>query len=229
VREQNGTTTSSPLKNYAPPPELSEDVLENMEVASGLGDEPEKFDQPSEENVVDADLHEEMQETTEAAADHIGEQPEPVSDDPVIRDKQNQLKSLQDEMRVLQTECFELEQLGITISKLNPKDSDLTFLEPSLDLLLSSIDESIDPLNPPLESHETFKKDPAKFLTLFAPGNLLMSYETWEKKVRGRQKFVYQTTFAAPRSWPPSTLNVTFETTSTIRIHQPARGRCVRR
>lgn len=213
VRGQNGTITSSPLKNHAPPPELSEDVFENMEVASGLGDEAEDIDQPSGDVPVDADLQEEMEKTTEDANDHVEEQPQTDSDDPVIRDKQDQLKALQDQLRALQTECSELEKLGTTISKLNNKTSDLSILEPSLDLLLSSIDETVDPLNPPLESHPIFVKHPSKFLTLFAPGNLVMSYETWEKKVRGRQKFVYQTTFAAPRPWPPSTLNVTFETT----------------
>ncbi|KAJ9652816.1 hypothetical protein H2198_007946 [Neophaeococcomyces mojaviensis] len=213
VRGPNRTTTSSPLKPRDPPPEQSEDAVDNVEVASGLGEEPEEEGYGNKNAAADEYFQEEVPETTEDAGDHAEEQSQDDLDDPVIRDKMSELKVLQDQLQVLQTDCRELERLGTTITKLNTKTSDLSTLEPTLELLLSSASKSIDPRNPPLESHPLFQKDPTAFLTLFAPGNLIMSYETWEKQVRGRQKFVYQTTFAAPRPWPPTALNITFETT----------------
>lgn len=222
VRTQDGTVTSSPLKPRAAPLESSK-APDHMEIASGLGGEEEEQQQQQEEqeendlgsadNEISKGARSDILSETAEGVNLLSEEELYLPENVQTSNSNNKLKALQDQLQMLKAECNDLETLSTKISKSNIQALDWASLDDSFELLLSSLCRTIDPLYPPLESHELFRKNPTKFMTLFSPGNLIMSYQTWEKKVKGARKFIYETTLAAPKPWPLETFNLTFETT----------------
>lgn len=202
VRIRGGHVTSSPLKPKAPAPAVEEpqEDLDHAEIASGIED----------------DLEEEVQNQSIEGVEDLEE-----TDDPTIRDKQQQLRSLQMDLKALQEQYDKLQTISKDINQNKSKTHAPTNLDENLTFLLNSLPPPKETWPPRPEDHPLFQKHPQTYLTLFSPGNLRMSYQCWEDtnpsttKTKGqapsRNTFVCQTTFAAPEPWPPSTLNLTFD------------------
>lgn len=211
VRVRNENVHSSPLKARDLPPMHAEEVEEHEEIASGIGDEVEDsptnsgnivHDDSIDEVVNDVEPEEELTPKTslEQAEDN---------EDPVIQEKLLKLKAFQEQLQALKTKCSKLEALSKSFSESDMQDS--TQRSQAAELLLAGYEDAHDSLVPRSEDQQIFKQNAEKYLTIFAPHGLRMSYETWEQTTKGSQKFVYQTTFAAPACWPRSTLLATFD------------------
>lgn len=196
-RNKDTKLTSSPLKPRAPPPVIEPEVDDQVELASGIGDEDEEDNGPVPTMAADENLDE-------------------ASDDPVIQEKQRQLRDIQAQLHSIQADYRELKTFTTSIAKARSHVFDFTDTKviEDMDLALTSLSTPPKSLTTQPEEDEKFKKYPGAFLTLFAPSNLQVSYETFEKKGRAcAQKVVYQMTLVAPEPWPPTALNITFDTT----------------
>jgi len=192
IRLGDGHITSSPLKpkQTAPAPIEPEEDLDDAEAASGIGD----------------DLEEERENPMSDSGLDPGE-----TDDPTVRDKQQQLRSLQEGLKALQEQCDKLKKISSTTSQNKSQALSPDKLDEDLEYLLDSVSKPTKSWFPHVEDHPLFKKNTGTYLTLFSPDNLQLSYQCWQETTKTRNKIVYQTTFAAPEPWPPNILSLTFD------------------
>lgn len=228
-RVRHGNIHSSPLKPRDLPP-ITQEEDEDLEVASGIGDEPEDLPERSggtpdlelveaivrdtvedidESNIENEDqdnpFNEEFQ--PDLPAETLPEQVE--DDDPKVQEKFRKLKAFQAQLKALKNKCSDLEALNVKFND-NLINNDPVERLKAAELLLASYEDPPKRQVPQPEDKRIFKQNAGKYLTSFAPYGFRMSYETWEQCVKGSQKFVYQTTFGAPACWPPLTLATTF-------------------
>lgn len=193
ARLGNGHITSSPLKPKQAAPALIEpEDLDDAEAASGIGDD---------------DVEEEREDAIAESGLDLGEN----ADDSTVRGKQQQLRSLHEDLKVLQEQCDKLKKIGSAAfqNKSNPHSPDE--LDQDLEYLLGCVSRPAASRVSRPEDHPLFKKNTYTYLTLFSPSNFRLTYQCWQKTTKTRNSVVYQTTFAAPRPWPPNTLNLTFD------------------
>lgn len=179
-------------KQAAPALIEPEEDLDDAEAASGIGDD---------------DVEEEREGATAESGLDLGEK----TNDPTVRGKQQQLRSLHEDLKVLQEQCDKLKKIGSAAfqNKSNPHSPDE--LDQDLEYLLGCVSRPATSRVSRLEDHPLFKKNTYTYLTLFSPSDFRLTYQCWQKTTKTRNSVVYQTTFAAPQPWPPNTLNLTFD------------------
>ena len=219
TRLREGHVTSSPLKPRAVAPLPTEDEadLARAEIASGIGDEVEDEDiqYTIADEQEDAEGHADTAEATAGAGDVIHQE----TIDPVVQEKQKQLEALQQQLRNLKQDLGKIEAFSTSVSRSSTQIDGDAF-DTGLELILNSNITRTNSWLPRKEDQDLFKEKCSSYLTLFAPNGLRMSYETWEKKIKGSQKFVYQTTFAAPACWPAHTFSLDLETTIDLETNE---------
>lgn len=189
------------------------DLPDDVEVASGLPDEEHNGVSLEEgdfynSNVEAADVDVER----DVAASDLRPTTDEVqiATDPDMIERNDRIKSLQAELLALQVESKKMQGLGARLNK-NPK-VDLDTLEDDFQLVLQNIDHNELTSMLATDQDPLFQKNASSYLTVFTDPSLKMSYDTWDRTVGERQKFVYQTTFTASSPWPPGTLTVTLDT-----------------
>lgn len=213
---RGGNVQSSPLKPRDMPPILSEDeddMADNAEIASGLGEDEQDVTSTTHDDVPAADVSasgSEDQRGITAPDIRSAKDGDYTTKNLDMIAKNQKIKSLQEELQVLQEESRKLKALGSRLSK--HLNIDTESLPEDFGLVLQSIDHHDSNSNLPTDQHPSFQKHTSSYLNLFADAAFVMSYETWEKTVAGRQKFVYQTTFRAAQPWPTDTLKINLET-----------------
>lgn len=218
VRIRGGNIYSSPLKPREMAPVLSEDegdAENDVEIASGLGDDDQDVTATTNSAVDAMDvsaagsrLEEDMaasdtrpvQDANLAHHDHNSD----------MMEKDKKVKALQSQLGTLRNDLEQLQSLRARLNKSRASDPKVS--EAELQLVLEDIDPSEPISTLPTDQNALFQKNTSAYLTLFAPTTLTMSYETWDKMVSGRQKFVYQTTFVASKPWPVDTFALTLDT-----------------
>lgn len=212
---RGGNIYSSPLKPRDMAPVLSEDeddVGESIEIASGLGDDDQErsLSAVNGAGAVDVSSAGRGVEENMAASDmQSAKVRASTASNPDVIKKNQKIENLQEELEALQEESRKLQTLGSRLNK--NRDVSQKSLNEDFELVLQNLDR-YEPISLfPTDQHAVFQRQSSPYLNLFADPALTMSYETWEKTVDGRQKFVYQTTFAASKPWPADTFTLTLD------------------
>lgn len=274
VRRRDGPVESSPLKpkDVAPQPDneaesaILDDIADQIEIASGIGEEPEDVESemlavlengddflpavsdppelrelPSDELVDRQNLEpsdpaacedsalppvqillvsedslfgdegDAPQETTSAITNAIPVLDE-ESDDPVVQEKQVQLRALQKQLKQLRSDLDDLERFAA-----RDADAAATAVDSAdacdIELLLDTLPKHTDSWPVREEDVPLFKQHSSKYLSIFALQNLKLTIDRWTNGTSDAQELVYQTTLSAAAPFPPHTFDVTLETT----------------
>lgn len=215
VKTRGGDIYSSPLKPKAMAPTLSEseEIEQDVEIASGLGGEDQDH-----LNISDIERGG-MVEVSQAAPDARRKTPAPdispaQHSDPADRssnvdDRKNELKALQEELSALQEDLQQLEVFRTNLSR--GRGMSVEPFEAGFKIILKDTNHDMHDVVLPTDTHPLFQKHPTAYLSLFSPESLAMTYKTWERSIAGRQKFVYQTTLLASKPWPLDSFTLTLD------------------